>query len=141
MAVNSRGCSIQHLGGALRACAAISLSLGFFCSGASAAQSPAQSAFPLLTNLQQVVTLSDDALRDGQHEARVQAVITYIPQQRNRIYVQDGTNASYADFTNTVSGCNPGDLVELAGPVKRGYLVPRIVTTEWRVLGQAPLPE
>src|SRR5262249_29076675 len=50
-------------------------------------------------------------------------------------------NAIYADFTNTVSGCNPGDLIELAGAVKRGYLVPRILTTEWRVLGQAPLPE
>jgi hypothetical protein len=141
--MNFPGARFQNCGGALRVAASFWLGLGLFWLVArqSPAQSPSRPVFPVLTNIPQVLALSEDALRSGQHEVRIHGVITYIPPGRSRLYIQDGTNAIYADFANALSNCAPGDVVEVAGPVKRGYLVPRIVPTEFRVLGQAPLPE
>lgn len=95
----------------------------------------------MLTNLAQVVTLSEEALRRGNQEARVQGVVTYVPPQGTRLYLQEGAHAIYADFTNSVAAYRPGDRVELAGPVRRGFLVPRMLLVEIRLLDRSPLPE
>src|SRR4030095_1694259 len=77
----------------------------------------------LLTNIQQVATLNEEALRRGGYEATVQGTIIYIPQQSMRLYLQDGANAMYAEFTNSVVDYEVGQRVELTGRVKSGWFV------------------
>jgi signal transduction histidine kinase len=104
--------------------------------------SPGSSNAPVsLTNIEQVAALSDEALRRGDYEATVQGTIIYVPQQAMRLYLQDGANAMYADFTNSVADYKAGQRVELTGRIKSGWFVPCILPTKVRLLGEPGLPE
>ncbi len=92
-------------------------------------QAASESAAALMTNLAQVCALSDDALRYSNYQARVQGVISYIPPQGDRINFQDGPNAIYADFTNSVSSHEAGERIELSGPLN-GVLVARLLAAK-----------
>jgi Osmosensitive K+ channel histidine kinase len=110
----------------------------------SQAENPLISSNPpmlLLTNIQQVAALSDETMRHGSYEATVQGTIIYIPQQSMRLYLQDGANALYADFTNSVTDYAVGQRVELTGRVKTGWFVPCILPTKVRLVGNPGLPE
>jgi signal transduction histidine kinase len=95
----------------------------------------------LLTNMQQVAALNEEALRRGGYEGTVQGTIIYVPQQAMRLYLQDGANAMYADFTNSVTDYKVGQRVEMTGRIRGGWFVPCILPTKIRLLGGPGLPE
>jgi signal transduction histidine kinase len=102
---------------------------------------PSSNAPVVLTNIQQIAALSDEALRRGGYEATVQGTIIYVPQQAMRLYLQDGTNAMYADFNGPVADYKAGQRVELTGRIKGGWFVPCILPTSIRLLAEPEFPE
>jgi signal transduction histidine kinase len=118
-----------------------------FVAAATAAQSAGNPAEALerpsllLTNIQQVVSLSAEALQLDRYEAVVRGVVIYVSPFTPRIYVQDGTNGLQVNFSRAPEGFQAGQWVEAAGTVLAGQPAPRLVGSKAKVLGQGSLPE
>lgn len=112
----------------------------FRAAAAAPSASPTAPAV-LLTNLQQVLALSNEALSKTNYAVRARAVITYVPPQSSRLYIQDGDAATYLDAAESTNERKAGEIVEFNGSVQRGFLVPRVVAKNLHATGFGPLPE
>ena len=121
----------------MKSLAAVGMSLALALTLCAQPEGPAPI---LLTNIEQVVTLSSKALASNRYEARVQGVITYVSTAGSRIYVQEGDKSLMATL-NSVRGFQLGQRVEVTGSVIGALPFAGITDGKATVVGQAPLPE
>jgi signal transduction histidine kinase len=122
----------------------MNLRLGFWLLLSLAPAAMAQDAevpASLLTNIQQVVTHTNDATSLSSFSARVRGVVTYLSPPTRRLYVQDGEHAVQVNLIAPVTSFRAGQLVEVEGKIGAGLPLPRIYNAAARVIGKAPLPE
>lgn len=94
----------------------------------------------LLTNLSQVSDLGNEGLREHNYNVRVRGVAIYI-SPRTRIYLQEGDAVAYVDITNNVPRAYRGKELEVSGIVQAGWMAPRIVPREIKLIGPADMPK
>jgi len=130
--------TIQVRDSAWSACKVLLMALAaMFCFRAPGAVA----ATSILTNLQQVVSVTNDVLNQPNIRAVVQGNVTFAMRDNPWVFVQEGTNALLVTYPGPITNFAPGTRIEADGNVGIGDYAPYLQARKFSVLGPGELPE
>jgi PAS domain S-box-containing protein len=95
----------------------------------------------VLTNLQQVMSLSSTVLASNRFSAHFTGVVNYVSLFFPRIFVQEGHRAVRVNLVGSNEGYHYGQVVEVSGVVTESSPHPDINQATARILGEGVIPD